>query len=96
MNIQNYLLIDTNNVVENIVRWDGESEWVKPEGFITILKSTTPAKIWDLNKNVSPNVYELIEVMGSGDLGFTWDGTVLTTNHPQPTQNVNNTANTSS
>jgi hypothetical protein len=46
------------------------------------VQATTPAIIWELNLDKTD--YVLVEVMGIGDIGFTWDGTVLTTNQPKP------------
>jgi hypothetical protein len=40
--------------------------------------------VWQL----SNNVWTLTQVVGAGDIGFTWDGSVLTTNQPMPT-NIN-------
>jgi len=38
--------------------------------------------VWGLNSDKTDWI--LIEVTGSGDIGFTWNGTVLTTNQPKP------------
>jgi len=84
MTTQNYLIIDLQNIVENIVLWDGGPDWVPPGGCTMLVQATTPAMVWKLNKTVTPNVWELVEVLGAGDIGFTWNGTVLTTNDPQP------------
>ena len=97
MNTQNYLMIDTQNIVENVVIWDGGSHWIPPAGYTMLVQSTTPAMVWKLNTSVTPNVYELVEVIGLGSIGFTWNGTVLTTNEPQPevpSKDSANTANT--
>jgi len=94
MTIQNYFLIDSKNVVDNVIVWDGGSDWTPPAGYTMLVKSTTPAMIWQLNTSATPNVYELVEVVGAGGIGFTWNGTVLTTNQPQPTIPSANTANT--
>ena len=78
---QNYLQIQ-NNVVTNVVVWDGGSDWTPPSNATMLIQATTNAKIWILNS--AKTAYELIEVMGAGQIGFIWDGTVLTTNEPQP------------
>jgi len=78
---QNYLQIQTN-VVTNIVIWDGGSDWTPPSDATMLAQATTNAKIWVLNTDKT--AYELTEVMGAGQIGFIWDGTVLTTNEPQP------------
>ena len=36
---------------------------------------------WSVSAN---NQWILVEVIGAGDIGFTWDGSVLTTNLPKP------------
>jgi hypothetical protein len=84
MTIQNYLIIE-NNVVTNNVVWDGNTaDWTPPTDSIVLVQATTPAMVWELN-TATPPVYVLTEVIGAGDIGFTWNGSVLTTNQPQPT-----------
>jgi hypothetical protein len=83
MTIQTYLIIE-NNIVNNAVLWDGDvNTWQPPIGSIQLVQATTPAMIWKLNDLIPPS-YVLTEVIGAGDIEFTWDGTVLTTNAPQP------------
>lgn len=79
---QNYLIIE-NNIVTNVVFWNGDtSQWTPPAGSIALVQTTTPALIWELNADKT--AYVLVEQLGQGQIGFTWDGTVLTTNDPQP------------
>lgn len=78
---QNYLQIQ-NNVVTNIVVWDGENDWTPPSDATMLIQSTISAMVWALNTDKT--AYVLIEVVGAGSIGFTWNGTVLTTNEPQP------------
>lgn len=79
---QNYLIIE-NNIVTNICVWNGDtSQWSPPQGSIALVQSNIPAIIWQLN--VDETDFVLSEVMGAGDIGFTWDGTILTTNQPKP------------
>lgn len=81
---QNYLIIE-NNVVTNIVVWNGDtSQWTPPQGSIALVQATTPAIIWVFDYTTNPYTSKLEEVIGAGEIGFTWDGTVLTTNEPQP------------
>ena len=85
MTTQNYLQIQ-NNVVTNIVIWDGNtSTWTPPSDASMFAQETTLAEVWvNTNPiNETPN-WILQEVMGAGDIGFTWDGTILMTNQPQP------------
>lgn len=71
------------NIVENVCIWDGNTEtWQPPSGYLVIPQATTPAKIWELNPEQTE--YVLVEVIGAGQLGFTWDGTYAITNEPQP------------
>jgi hypothetical protein len=79
MTTQAYLIIE-NNVVTNNVMWDGGPDWAPPTGSIALVQATTPAMIWQ----ISNGAYVLTQVVGAGDMGFTWNGTVLTTNQPQP------------
>lgn len=78
---QNYLLIQ-NNVVENIVVWDGGTDWTPPSDATMLSLADTPSLVWELN--VDKTAYELTKVIGVGSIGFTWDGNILTTNLPQP------------
>lgn len=77
----NYLMIE-NNVVTNVVLWDGGSEWTPPSDAIMLLQEIIPALVWDLNEDGTDWILE--EQMGQGQIGFTWDGTILTTNEPKP------------
>lgn len=82
MTTQNYLIIESN-VVTNNVLWDGNPEtWQPPNNSIQVIDSITPALIWQLN--VEKTDWVLQEQLGAGDIGFTWDGSVLTTNEPKP------------
>ena len=82
MTIQSYLIIE-NNVETNNVLWDGNPEtWQPPIDSVQVIDATTPALIWMLNAEKTDWV--LNEQMGAGDIGFTWNGSVLTTNEPKP------------
>ena len=82
MTIQNYLVIQ-NNIVTNCVVWDGDINiWTPPTDATMLIQATTPAMVWE-SDNLLPKSWILVEVMGAGDIGFTWDGSVLTTNQPQ-------------
>ena len=79
---QNYLIIE-QNVVVNVCVWNGDTtQWTPPVGSIVLIQTITPAMIWKLNLDKTD--YVLVEVMGAGDIGFTWDGSVVTTNLPKP------------
>jgi hypothetical protein len=78
---ENYLIIEAN-VVTNIVVWDGGSDWTPPAGSIQLVQANTNAMTWVLSADKT--TFVLGEVMGAGQIGFTWDGTILTTNQPQP------------
>lgn len=80
--VQNYLIIESN-VVTNMVIWNGDTtQWTPPQGCIALIELTTPAMVWELNSEATD--YVLTESIGAGQIGFTWDGTVLTTNEPKP------------
>lgn len=79
MTTQSYLIVE-NNVVTNNVMWDGGSDWTPPADSIQLVTATTPAMVWEL----SNGAFSLVQTVGAGDIGFTWNGTVLTTNQPQP------------
>ena len=88
-------MVNPSNVVDNICVWDGDvNTWTPPADSIQLVQSTTPAMVWvgtrveNLPATIPPTyttTYNLEEVVGAGDIGFTWDGTVLTTNQPKPT-----------
>lgn len=86
---QNYLIIEAN-VVTNIVVWNGDTtQWTPPAGSIALIQSTIPAIVWQ-SVIVEGKIvdYVLGQEMGVANIGFTWDGTVLTTNQPKPTVEV--------
>jgi len=82
---QNYLIIESN-IVTNVCVWNGDTTiWTPPSGSIALVQSTTPTMVWNaviVDGKITDFV--LIETLGAGDIGFTWDGTVLTTNQPKP------------
>ena len=85
MTIQQYLIIE-NNVVTNNVLWDGNVQtWTPPINSIQLVTETTPAMVWVVDTSIIPMVWFLEEKIGAGEIGFIWNGSVLTTNKPQPT-----------
>ena len=84
MTTQNYLVIESN-VVTNIVVWDGDTNtWQPPADATMLVQATTPAMVWESN-HATPPAWVLTEEMGQGQIDFTWNGSVLTTNQPEPT-----------
>jgi hypothetical protein len=85
MTTQSYLIIESNVVTNNVV-WDGNFEtWQPPADSVQVVDATTFAKIWQpvlVDSKVTDWVLE--EQLGAGDIGFTWNGSVLTTNQPKP------------
>ena len=72
------------NVVTNVCVWDGDiNTWTPPADATMLIQATTPAMVWQLNADKTDWV--LTEVIGSGAIGFSWDGSVVTTNQPKPT-----------
>ena len=84
MTTQNYLMInESTNVVDNVCEWDGNPDtWQPPANTLMLVQLTTPAMIWGLNADKTD--YVLVQEIGQGQIGFTWDGTVCTTNQPKP------------
>jgi len=83
--VQGYLIVQ-NNVVTNTILWDGNTEtWTPPVDATMLVQADTPAIVWG-SDNLDPPNWILIEEMGVGGIGFTWDATtqVLTTNEPKP------------
>jgi hypothetical protein len=82
--IQSYLVVQ-NNVVTNDILWDGNTQtWTPPQGATMLVQAETPAIVWG-SDNLEPPDWILVEEIGTGGLGYTWDGSVLTTNYPKPT-----------
>ncbi len=85
MTTQNYLIVE-NNVVTNDVVWDGNTEtWTPPTDSIQLIQTTTPAMIWEpviVDGKITD--YALSEQVGHGQIGFTWDGSVLMTSYAKP------------
>jgi hypothetical protein len=85
MAIQNYLIVE-NNIVTNDVVWDGNTEtWQPPTDSTQLIQNTTPAMIWEsvvVDNKITD--YVLVEQIGAGAIGFTWDGSILTTDQPKP------------
>jgi hypothetical protein len=84
MTTQNYLIIQ-ENVVTNVCLWDGDvNTWTPPADATMLVQETTPTKIW----GVVNAEYVLVDSVGDAGIGFTWDGTVATTNQPKPEINT--------
>jgi hypothetical protein len=84
MNAQPYCMVDTtSNICDNVVMWDGNPDtWTPPVSHLMLAQATTQAKVWELNPEKTEYVLQVQN--GAGQIGFTWDGTYLTTNEPQP------------
>ena len=71
------------NVVTNVCLWDGNTQtWQPPQDTTMLVQATTQTKIWQLNTEKTD--YVLTDSIGDAGIGFTWDGTVATTNEPKP------------
>ena len=82
MTIQNYLVVE-NNIITNVCVWDGDiNTWTPPSDATMLAQATTPAMVWKLNTDNTD--WLLTEIVGAGDIGFTWNGTVVTTNQLKP------------
>ena len=84
MTVQNYCMVNAaTNICENVCLWDGNpNTWTPPPGYILLVQATTPAKDWSWND--TDKVWTLEVQMGDGQIGYTWDGTYLTTSEPMP------------
>ena len=80
------MISTATNVVENVCLWDGDvNTWTPPADILMLIQATTPAMVWQpviVDGKITD--YVLAEQIGAGSIGFTWDGTVLTTNQPKP------------
>lgn len=84
MTTQNYLMIyEATNIVENVCLWDGNSDtWQPPAGYLMMPQATTMGVIWFWDKPIDDWV--LTQEMGTGQIGFIWNGTECVTNEPKP------------
>lgn len=85
MTTENYLIIE-NNVVTNSVMWNGDvSTWSPPENSVTVVADKTTVLVWvPVIEDNKVTDYVLQETKGFGEIGFTWNGSVLTTNKAKP------------
>ena len=84
MTTQNYLQIE-NNLVTNIVVWNGNKNlWQPPENATMLIAADIISKTWFSNYYTDPYSWELKEILNFANIGFTWDGLILTTNQPMP------------
>lgn len=84
MTIQDYLIVEENTVT-NSVLWDGDTNtWNPPVNSIQLIQATTTAMVWKPYFLSDPCSWKLEPVNGVGQIGFTWDGSVLTTFEPEP------------
>ena len=84
MTDKNYLMLnDAENTIDNSCVWNGdENIWKPPSGYTLFDQEITSALVWQLlDKNTE---YVLVEVVGAGEIGFTYNGSCLVTNKPQP------------
>lgn len=82
MENKNYLIIE-NNVVTNIIVWDGDTtKWAPPANVVVLSQQDTPAKVWVEKEELEDFVLE--GQLGLGAVGYTWDGTALTTYEQKP------------
>jgi hypothetical protein len=82
MTTQNYLVIQ-ENAVTNVCVWDGNTQtWQPPANATMLIAETTPTKVWEYYSETKD--YVLVDSVGDAGIGFTWDGTVATTNQPKP------------
>jgi hypothetical protein len=86
MTIQQYLMVNkSTNIVDNICLWDGDTNtWQPPEDILMLVQADIQAYIWAANYTTNPYSWGLVLQLGAGAIGFTWDGSVLTTNDPRP------------
>ena len=89
MTVQNYLQIQ-NNIVSNIIVWDGNLDtWTPPSDATMLIQADIYAWIWISVIDVETKKitdWVLDKELGCGGVGFTYDLTTqtLTTNEPKP------------
>lgn len=85
MTIKNYFVVE-NDIVTNFVSWDGNvNTWTPPENATMLVQENTNAMVWrPVIVDLKITDFVLVEVLGAGNIGYTWNGTVLTTNEQKP------------
>lgn len=85
MTNKTYLILK-NNIVQNICIWDGNTDtWTPPTDDLLLVQDETISMLWNaIRVDEKITDFVLKEFIGCGDIGFTWDGKVLTTNEPKP------------
>lgn len=80
------MINQTSNIVENIVYWDGDiNTWQPPENHLMLIQADVIAQVWEaIITDGKITDWILANQLGAGQIGFTWNGSVLTTNQPKP------------
>lgn len=80
------MINQTSNIVENIVYWDGDvNTWQPPQGYLMLIQADIIAQVWEsMITDEKITDWVLVDQLGSGQIGFTWNGSVVTTNQPKP------------
>lgn len=72
---------EAQNICDNVCLWDGNPDtWTPPPGYLMLPQATTPSKTWGWDGTQ----WVLVPGVGAGEIGFTWDGTYLITDDPEP------------
>lgn len=84
---KDYLMINkSTNIVDNISMWNGDpNTWLPPSEYLMLIQADVIAMLWSpiiVDNKITE--YELVENLGAGQIGFTWNGSVLTTDEPKP------------
>lgn len=87
MSDTHYVINTTTKTVENIIIWDGVSEWTPPDDHHVVAAISTPVKNWVFDSQSKD--YTLQE-FGQANIGFTWDGTYIISNLPKPVMTPEN------
>lgn len=82
MENKNYLMVQ-DNVVVNVVVWNGDTQqWTPPNDALMLVQETTPAFDWQYVEDLQD--FELVENIGGGNIGDTWNGTSCITSQEKP------------
>lgn len=84
MSEKDYLMVNLEtNIVENAIIWNGDTNtWTPPENYLMLVQNEAPAKVWEYS--FDDNQMHLVEKIGEGRIGFSWDGEFLITPEPNP------------
>lgn len=76
-----YAIINQSNIVENIIVWDGVSQWSPPEGCTLVPIENANCIVWITNED---GTHQQVEAIGAVSRDAVWDGQKFVNPEPPP------------